>query len=100
MAELSTLSPLSTISPLSTLSHLSTLSPLSAPTARMSEGDGLDAFPTVVDQSVNMQWDLSEVLLGANSWIGFAACCGCLLCLPCGRISCVPTFRGRPYTEG
>ena len=44
----------------------------------MSEGDGLDAFPTVVDQSVNMQWDLFEVPLGANSWIGFASCCAFL----------------------
>ena len=54
----------------------------------MSEGDGLDAFPTVVDQSVNMQWDLFEVILGANSWIGFAACCGCLLCLPAVAACC------------
>ena len=36
--------------------------------------------------SVNMQWDLSEVLLGA------CCCLRLLLCYPCGRITCVPTF--------
>ncbi|MGM9710185.1 MAG: hypothetical protein ACI3ZB_11385 [Prevotella sp.] len=50
--------------------------PWAKPTARMSEGDGLDTYPTVVApqffakaqvQANYMQWDLSEVLQGAKS---------------------------------
>ena len=32
------------------------------PMARMFKGDGPDTYPTVVDRSVTMQWDLFEVL--------------------------------------
>ena len=49
------------------------------PMARMFKGNGSDTYPTVVDRSVNMQWDLSEVLQGAQV-PSCAGCAGVLVC--------------------
>ncbi len=77
--------------------------PWALPMARMFKGESLGTYPTVFDTSVNMQWDLSEVLLGTKT-------CSCFLTLavsgqidlfrfPCGRISCVPTCGIKPPVE-
>ena len=77
--------------------------PWALPMARMFKGESLDTYPTVFDQSVNMQWDLSEVLLGAKTCTSIHTISVCgqidLFRFPCGRISCVPTVRIKPPVE-